>query len=211
MSGKPAKIVIALTKGRVLDDELEVLERVGIVPEEDPRSSRKLVFATTQENVSVMVLRGADVATYVEHGIADMGMAGKDVLIEHPGSGIYEPLDLGIGKCQLMVAGLEDEPLLPSRIRIATKFTRTAKRYYASLGRQVDIIKLYGAMELAPVTGLAHRIVDLVETGNTLKANGLVAMELIEPISTRLIVNQSAYKTKSREVKTLIQSIEAVL
>lgn len=208
MSAEPGQIVIALTKGRVLSDELDVLQRIGIVPEEDPESSRKLVFQTSRPDVSIMVLRGADVATYVDHGIADVGMAGKDVLLEHQGQNLYEPLDLGIGQCQLMVAGLADEPPLPSRIRVATKFTHTAKRYYASLGQQVDIIKLYGAMELAPVTGLAHRIVDLVETGNTLKANGLVSMELIEPISTRLIVNQSAYKTKSAAIKSLIQSIE---
>lgn len=208
MSGK---VVIALTKGRILDAELDLLARINIVPDEDPRKSRKLVFGTNRPDVEVMILRGADVATYVEHGIADMGMSGKDVLLEHGGAGFYEPLDLGLGKCRIMVAGLKDEPPLPSRLKIATKFTNTAKRYYASLGIQVDIIKLYGAMELAPVTGLAHRIVDIVETGNTLKANGLVPMELITEISTRLIVNESSYKTKFENIKGIIDSLEGAL
>lgn len=205
------KLVIAVTKGRILADELDVLSRIGIVPEEDPRESRKLVFDTNQPGISIMVLRGMDVATYVEHGIADLGMSGKDVLLEHTGKGFYEPLDLGLGKCSIMVAGLADEPPLPTRLRIATKFTHTAKRYYASLGVQVDIIKLYGAMELAPVTGLAHRIVDIVETGNTLKANGLVSMEMIEEISTRLIVNQAAYKTKYSDIRRIIDALEEVV
>ena len=202
-----AKLIIALTKGRVLTDELSLLAQIGIKPNEDPQKSRKLVFETNRE-VEIMVLRGADVATYVEHGIADLGMSGKDVLLEHSGAGFYEPLDLGLGRCQIMVAGLKNEPELPSRLRIATKFTKTAKRYYAAQGIQVDIIKLYGAMELAPVTGLAHRIVDIVETGNTLKANGLVPMELIADVSTRLIVNESSFKTKYERIKSLIDALE---
>jgi len=202
-----AKLVIALTKGRVLTDELSLLALIGIEPNEDPQKSRKLVFETNRDDVEIMVLRGADVATYVEHGIADLGMSGKDVLLEHSGVGFYEPLDLGLGRCQIMVAGLKNEPELPSRLRIATKFTKTAKRYYAAQGIQVDIIKLYGAMELAPVTGLAHRIVDIVETGNTLKANGLVPMELIADVSTRLIVNESSFKTKYDRIKSLIDAL----
>lgn len=205
------RLVIAVTKGRILADELGILARIGIVPEEDPRESRKLVFDTNQPGISIMVLRGMDVATYVEHGIADIGMSGKDVLLEHTGKGFYEPLDLGLGKCSIMVAGLANEPPLPTRLRIATKFTNTAKRYYGALGVQVDIIKLYGAMELAPVTGLAHRIVDIVETGNTLKANGLVSMEKIEDISTRLIVNQAAYKTKYVDIRRIIDALEQVV
>lgn len=204
-------LVIALTKGRVLRDELALLARIGIEPIEDPEKSRKLVFETSQQNVQIMVLRGMDVATYVDHGIADLGMSGKDVLLEHEGHGFYEPLDLGIGQCRLMVAGLKDEPELPTRLRIATKFNHTAKRYYAEQGIQVDIIKLYGAMELAPVTGLAHRIVDIVETGNTLKANGLEAMEMIEDISTRLIVNASSYKTRYSEIRPIIDALEGEL
>ena len=206
-----SEMTIALTKGRVLTDELDLLAKVGIQPTENPASSRKLVFDTNQADIRIMVLRGMDVATYVDHGIADVGMSGKDVLLEHAGTGYYEPLDLGLGRCSLMVAGLVDESQLPSRLRIATKFTNTAKRYYAEQGVQVDIIKLYGAMELAPVTGLAHRIVDIVETGNTLKANGLKPMELITEISTRLIVNSSAYKTKFEEIRRLIESLDMVL
>ena len=202
-----AKLVIALTKGRVLTDELSLLAQIGIEPNEDPQKSRKLVFETSRDDVEIMVLRGADVATYVEHGVADLGMSGKDVLLEHSVFGFYEPLDLGLGRCQIMVAGLKNEPELPSRLRIATKFTKTAKRYYAAQGIQVDIIKLYGAMELAPVTGLAHRIVDIVETGNTLKANGLVPMELIADVSTRLIVNESSFKTKYDRIKSLIDAL----
>jgi ATP phosphoribosyltransferase len=202
-----AKIIIALTKGRVLTGELSLLAQIGIKLNEDPQKSRKLVFETNRVDVEIMVLRGADVATYVEHGIADLGMSGKDVLLEHSGVGFYEPLDLGLGRCQIMVAGLKNEPELPSRLRIATKFTKTAKRYYAAQGIQVDIIKLYGAMELAPVTGLAHRIVDIVETGNTLKANGLVPMELIADVSTRLIVNESSFKTKYDQIKSLIDAL----
>ena len=180
-----SKITIALTKGRPMEQALDILAKVGITPAEDISKSRKLVFDTNQDGLSIMVLRGVDVATYVEHGIADMGFAGRDVLLEHGEQGYYQPLDLGIGKCDMMVAGLKDEMKpLPNRLKIATKFVNIAKRYYAEKGTQVDIIKLYGAMELAPVTGLAHRIVDIVETGNTLKANGLVAMEHIAEIST---------------------------
>jgi len=208
MSGE---LTIALSKGRVLADELDLLAKVGIQPKENPASSRKLVLETNLASVRIMVLRGMDVATYVDHGIADIGMSGKDVLLEYPGAGYYEPLDLGLGRCSLMVAGLMDEGMLPSRLRIATKFINTAKRYYAEHGVQVDIIKLYGAMELAPVTGLAHRIVDIVETGNTLKANGLKSMELISEISTRLIINSNAYKTKFHEVRKLVDSLEMIL
>ena len=205
------ELTIALSKGRVLADELELLAKVGIKPNENPTSSRKLVFETNVTNLRIMVLRGMDVATYVEHGIADIGMVGKDVLLEYPGTGYYEPLDLGLGRCSLMVAGLLDEGILPSRLRIATKFINTAKRYYAERGVQVDVIKLYGAMELAPLTGLAHRIVDIVETGNTLKVNGLKSMELIADISTRLIVNSNSYKTKFEKIRRLADSLEMIL
>ncbi|MCH7741062.1 MAG: ATP phosphoribosyltransferase [Proteobacteria bacterium] len=204
-----AHITIALTKGRALPPSLELLTRIGITPAEDISRSRKLVFDTNQENLKLMVLRGMDVATYVEHGIADLGLSGKDVLLEHGGSGYYEPLDLGLVRCQIMVAGLKDEGELPPRLKIATKFVNIAKRYYAEKGVQVDIIKLYGAMELAPVTGLAHRIVDIVETGNTLKANGLVSMELIAEISTRLIVNKISFKTRYALVQPLIDALRA--
>ena len=201
---------MALTKGRALGPSLALLAAAGIEPTEDISKSRKLVFDSTQDNLKLMILRGADVATYVEHGIADLGMSGKDVLLEHSGNGFYEPLDLGILKCQIMVAGLKNEGELPRRLKIATKFVKTAKRYYARKGVQVDIIKLYGAMELAPVTGLAHRIVDIVETGNTLKANGLVPMELIENITSRLIVNKVSFKTRYSDLQPLISALEKV-
>ena len=206
-----SKLLIALSKGRILKEELELLERIKIIPKKNPIKSRKLVFETSRAEISILVLRGSDVVTYVRHGIADMGMVGKDVLIEHKDEGFYEPLDLGIGKCSLMVAGLENELVLSGRLKIATKFTNTAKHYYALKGQQVDIIKLLGAMELAPVLGLAHRIVDIVETGETLKANGLVPIEEIIKISTKLIVNESSYKTKFLTIKNLINEIGSSL
>ena len=200
--------MIALNKGRPLASLLSVLEKVGIKPTESPETSRKLVFQTSMPEISLLVLRGADVATYVEHGIADIGMLGKDTLLEFPGQNYYEMLDLGLAKCQLMVAGLVDEPPLPRRLTVATKFVDTAKRYYANLGVQADIIKLSGAMELAPVMGLSDRIVDIVETGSTLKANGLEPKELIEEISARLIVNKASFKIKHVALSEIIDGID---
>lgn len=205
------RLTIALTKGRVLPQTLSLLAKIGVAPRDDIFSSRKLVFETNDPNIELMILRSMDVATYVEHGIADVGMAGKDVLIEHGETGYYQPLDLKIGRCRLMVAGLKDESVLPPRIKIATKFVNAANRYYAEKGVQVDIIKLYGAMELAPVTGLAHRIVDIVETGNTLKANGMVPMELITEISTRLIVNKVSMKMRHAAITRLVNALEEAL
>ncbi|MEX2489058.1 MAG: ATP phosphoribosyltransferase [Pseudomonadales bacterium] len=205
------RLTIALTKGRVLPQTLSLLAKIGVAPRDDIFSSRKLVFETNDPNIELMILRSMDVATYVEHGIADVGMAGKDVLIEHGETGYYEPLDLKIGRCRLMVAGLKDEPALPPRMKIATKFVNAANRYYAEKGVQVDIIKLYGAMELAPVTGLAHRIVDIVETGNTLKANGMVPMELITEISTRLIINKISMKMRHGAIIDLVSALEEAL
>ncbi len=201
-------LVIALNKGRPLASLLGVLERIGIKPTESPETSRKLVFPTSIPEISLLVLRGSDVATYVEHGIADIGMLGKDTLLEFPGQNYYELLDLGLAKCQLMVAGLVDEPPLPRRLTVATKFVDTAKRYYAKLGVQADIIKLSGAMELAPVMGLSDRIVDIVETGSTLKANGLEPKEWIEDISARLIVNKVSFKTKHAALREIIDGVE---
>ena len=203
------QLVVALNKGRPLTALLEVLSEVGIVPSESPATSRKLVFPTSRSDVSLVVLRGGDVATYVEHGIADVGLLGKDSLLEFPGQDYYELLDLGLARCRLMVAGLVDEGPLPRRIRVATKFVETAKRYYASLGVQADIIKLSGAMELAPVMELSDRIIDIVETGNTLVANGLEPKDLVEDISARLIVNKSSYKTKYRVISDLVKAIES--
>jgi len=204
-------VTIALTKGRPLKDALALLKEIKIEPIEDISISRKLVFDTNRPDIKLLVLRGIDVATYVEHGIADMGMAGRDVILEQGEHGFYQPLDLKIGICQIMVAALKNEKPLPGRIKVATKFVNIAKRYYAEIGVQADIIKLYGAMELAPVTGLAHRIVDIVETGNTLKANGLVTIAHIADISARLIVNKSSMKTKYGSVqKLIVQLSEAV-
>ena len=201
-------LVIALNKGRPLASLLGVLESIGIKPTESPEISRKLVFPTSIPEISLLVLRGSDVATYVEHGIADIGMLGKDTLLEFSGQNYYELLDLGLAKCQLMVAGLVDEPPLPRRLTVATKFVDTAKRYYAKLGVQADIIKLSGAMELAPVMGLSDRIVDIVETGSTLKANGLEPKEWIEDISARLIVNKASFKTKHAALREIIDGVE---
>ena len=201
-------LVIALNKGRPLASLLGVLENIGIKPTESPETSRKLVFPTSVPEISLLVLRGSDVATYVEHGIADVGMLGKDTLLEFPGQNYYELLDLGLAKCQLMVAGLVDEPPLPRRLTVATKFVDTAKRYYAKLGVQADIIELSGAMELAPVMGLSDRIVDIVETGSTLKANGLEPKEWIEDISARLIVNKASFKTKRAALGEIIEGVE---
>ena len=204
-------LVIAVNKGRPLASLLGVLESIGIKPTESPETSRKLVFPTSIPEISLLVLRGSDVATYVEHGIADIGMLGKDTLLEFAGQNYYELLDLGLAKCQLMVAGLVDEPTLPRRLTVATKFVDTAKRYYAKLGVQADIIKLSGAMELAPVMGLSDRIVDIVETGSTLKANGLEPKEWIEDISARLIVNKASFKTKHAALSEIIDGIEGVV
>ncbi|MBV1876869.1 MAG: ATP phosphoribosyltransferase [Pseudomonadales bacterium] len=209
------KITLALTKGRPLQDALALLSEIGILPAEDIPKSRKLVFDTNQPNLQLMVLRSIDVATYVEHGIADMGMAGRDVLLEQGEQGYYQPLDLKIGVCDMMVAVLEEgydpDRQNPSRLKVATKFVNIAKRYYAEKGQQVDIIKLYGAMELAPVTGLAHQIVDIVETGNTLRANGLIAIEHIADISTRLIVNKTSLKMKYERIHQITHDLSQVV
>ena len=200
-------LVIALSKGRPLKQLLERLDQLDISPIEDMLVSRKLVFDTHHSNIKLMVLRGLDVATYVDHGIADIGMVGKDVLLEFEGDGFYEPLDLKIAECEMMEAGMVNEPALPRRLRVATKFTQTAKKYYAQKGIQIDMIKLTGAMELAPVMGLAHRIIDIVETGSTLKANGLETKAHVCSISSRLIVNKVAFKTKQIAIQSIIDAL----
>ena len=200
-------IVIALTKGRPLQQLINLLARLDIRSEYDLSQSRKLVFPTNDRHVQLMVLRGMDVATYVQHGIADVGMLGKDVLLEYGGDGFYEPIDLDIVKCRIVVAGLVEEQPLPRRIKVATKFVEVTKRFYAHKGVQADIIKLSGAMELAPLMGLAHRIVDIVETGDTLRANGLEEKELVTEVSARLIVNKGSLKTKYRDVQDIIQRL----
>lgn len=205
------KITIALTKGRLLQETLPLLAQAGITPLEDLQTSRKLVFATSHNDVQLVVLRGSDVPTYVQFGISDIGVSGKDVILEHGGEGFYEPLDLGIARCRLMTAGVAGAPAKEGRIRVATKFVNIARRYYAEQGRQIDVVKLYGAMELAPLMGLADEIVDIVDTGNTLRANGLDARETIAHITSRLIVNKAAMKTRHAQIQALIDALaEAV-
>lgn len=200
-------ITIALSKGRILDETLPLLKEAGIELVDDVKKSRKLVFPTTDPNVRVLILRATDVPTYVQYGGADLGVTGKDVLMEHGGEGLYEPLDLNISRCRLMTAGKKDSKPHEGRLRVATKFVNLARRYYAAQGRQADIIKLYGAMELAPILGLADEIVDIVDTGNTLKANGLEARELIENISSRLVVNRASMKMKHQGINPIIEKM----
>jgi ATP phosphoribosyltransferase len=204
-------LTIALSKGRIFKETLPLLAHAGIKPAEDPERSRKLILDTNRPGVKLVIIRAADVPTYVQYGAADLGVAGKDVLMEHGGNGLYEPLDLGIARCRLMVAGPVGERAEPERLRIATKYTETTRRYYAEQGRQVEIIKLYGSMELGPLVGLSDRIVDLVDTGNTLKANGLEPLEHIADISSRLIVNRASMKMKHIGVQAFIQEMEAAV
>ena len=202
-----SQLTIALSKGRILKDTLPLLKVAGIEMLEDPEKSRKLIFPTTHPQVNIIIIRATDVPTYVENGAADLGVAGKDVLMEHGASGVYEPLDLDIAKCKLMVAGKVDAPPVNGRLRIATKFVNLTKQYYAQKGEQVEVIKLYGSMELAPLMGLADRIVDVVDTGKTLKENGLEPLELIAYISSRLIVNKASFKRKADLIQPLLQQL----
>lgn len=202
--------IIALSKGRIYKETLPLLAQAGIEPVDDPETSRKLIIDTNQADTKLLILRAADVPTYVQYGAADVGVAGKDVLLEHGGDGLYEPVDLQIAKCKLMVAGkvdLENENTSGRRLRVATKYINSARKFYASKGQQVELIKLYGSMELAPVVGLADRIVDVVDTGGTLKANGLKPMEHIADISSRLIVNRASMKMKHERVTRFISDI----
>lgn len=201
-------ITIALSKGRIFNEALPLLAQAGIAPDDDPERSRRLILQTSRSDVRLVVIRAADVPTYVEYGAADLGIAGKDVLLEHGGDGLYEPLDLGIARCRMVVAGLPGPAQHKGRLRIATKYVNTTRRYFAGQGKQVEIIKLYGSMELAPLAGLADRIVDLVDTGNTLRANGLVELEHVADISSRLIVNKAAMKIKHARVKAFILLME---
>jgi ATP phosphoribosyltransferase len=202
-------IKIALSKGRIFRETLPLLAAAGIEPADDPDTSRKLILDTSQEDVKLVIIRAADVPTYVEYGAADLGVAGKDVLMEHGGNGLYEPVDLGIARCRLMVAGPAQGVALTRRLRIATKYVQSTRRFFAGRREQVEIIKLYGSMELAPLVGLSDLIVDVVDTGNTLRANGLVPLEHIADISSRLIVNKAAMKMKHRRIAGLIEGIKA--
>lgn len=204
-------ITLALSKGRIFDETLPLLRAAGIEVLEDPEKSRKLILPTNQSDVRVVLVRATDVPTYVENGGADLGVTGKDTLIEHGGQGLYQPLDLNIARCRVSVAVRADFDYASavrqgSRLRVATKYTAIAREFFASKGVHVDLIKLYGSMELAPLTGLADAIVDLVSTGNTLKANHLVEVERIMDISSRLVVNQAALKLKQARLRPLIDA-----
>jgi len=201
-------LTIALSKGRILDQTLPLLEKAGLSVSTKELKSRKLILDTNLEDVKVIVIRASDVPVFVQHGAADLGIAGKDVLLEHGADGVFELLDLGISKCRLMVASKEHQNLNKSTLKVATKYVKSAKEYFFSRGQQVEVIKLSGAMELAPIVGLSDCIVDLVDTGNTLKANNLVPLDLIHDISSRLIVNSAAFNTKHSQINDWIKSIE---
>ena len=207
-------IVIALSKGRILEESAPLLARVGVEPREDLERTRRLVVGTSRRDVRLIVVRASDAPTYVQHGAADLGIAGGDVLREHGGAGLYQPLDLGIARCRMMVAvrkGFDYEAAVRqgARLRIATKYVQIAREHFAAKGVHVDLIRLYGSMELAPIVGLADAIVDLVSTGRTLLENDLVAVEEILPVSARLIVNQASLKTKRAAVQPLIDAFAA--
>jgi ATP phosphoribosyltransferase len=209
-------ITLALSKGRIFDETLPLLEAAGVRMAEDPEKSRKLIIGTSRPDLRVVLVRASDVPTYVQYGGADLGVAGKDVLIEHGGEGLYQPLDLRIAQCRMSVAVRDDFDYAAavrqgSRLRVATKYTHTARQHFADKGVHVDLIKLYGSMELAPLTGLADAIVDMVSTGATLKANHLVEVERIMDISARLVVNQAALKLKREPMRALIDALAAAL
>jgi len=205
------RLTIALTKGRILKETLPLLARAGIEPLEDIASSRRLVFDTSRDGVRLVVIRGSDVPTYVRHGAADVGVVGKDMLLEHGAEGLYEPLDLGIARCRLMTAGPVGWQPGPARIRVATKFTNIARRHFAARGVHAEVIKLYGAMELAPIMNLADLIVDIVDTGNTLRANGMEPLEEIAAISSRLVVNKAAMRSSYAGIQRLVDDLAAIV
>ena len=200
-------LTVALSKGRICDEATPLLARAGIELDDDPAESRRLCITTSLEDVRVIVLRAQDVPTFVEHGAADLGITGKDVLLEHPGAGLYEPLDLGIARCRLVLAARPGAMPGRARPRVATKYAQTARRFFAGKGMQAEVIRLYGSMEIAPAVGLADCIVDLVETGGTLAANGLVVREEIAAVSARLIVNKAAMKLSHGRVSALVERI----
>ena len=204
-------LTIALTKGRILKETLPMLAQAGIEPREDVYSSRKLIFETNRPDVRMIIIRGTDVPTYVRHGAADIGVVGKDVLLEHGAEGLYEPLDLGIARCRLMTAGPVGWRGGGSRIRVASKFANITRRYFAEQGVHADVIKLYGAMELAPLMDLADLIVDIVDTGNTLRANGMEPLDEIASISSRLIVNKAAMRSRYDLISEVIDKLSCVV
>lgn len=204
-------ITLALSKGRIFEETLPLLAAAGITPSESPESSRKLIIGTNRSDVRLIIVRASDVPTYVQYGAADLGIAGKDVINEHGGTGLYQPLDLQIAKCRMMVAVREGYDYAGTvkegaRIRVATKYVNAAREHFAGKGVHIDLIKLYGSMELAPLVGLSDVIVDLVSTGGTLKANGLVAVEHISDVSSRLVVNQAALKLKRGVIQPVVDA-----
>lgn len=204
-------LTIALSKGRILEQSLPLLKKAGLFVAPNELQSRKLILNTNIENIKVIILRASDVPVFVQHGAADIGIAGKDVLLEHGSSGVFELLDLGISKCRLMVASNEKQDLNLNSLKVATKYVNSTKEFFHAKGKQVEIIKLSGAMELAPIVGLSDCIVDLVDTGDTLKANNLVARELVRNISTRLIINSASFNTKHKEINVWLKKIEKSL
>jgi ATP phosphoribosyltransferase len=207
-----AMLTIALSKGRIFDETLPLLAAAGIAPAEDPETSRKLIIGSNRPDVRFIIVRASDVPTYVQHGAADLGVAGKDVLLEHGGEDLYQPVDLGIGRCRMVVAArasfdYDGALRRGARLSVATKYVKTAREHFAAKGMHVDLIKLYGSMELAPLVGLADTIVDLVSSGNTLKANDLIAVEEIMAISARLIVNPASLKLKREAVQPVLDAI----
>lgn len=201
-------LTIALSKGRIFKETMPLLEAAGIEALDDPETSRKLILDTNHDDVKLVIIRATDVPVYVQYGAADLGVTGKDVLMEHGGEGLYEMLDLNIARCKLMTAGFADKPLPEGQLKVATKFVNCTRDYFAKQGRQIEIIKLYGSMELAPIVGLADIIVDVVQTGGTLKANGLVPLEHMADISSRMVVNSASMKMKHERLKTLLDQLK---
>ncbi len=209
-------ITIALSKGRIFEETTPLLAAAGIIPAEDPESSRKLILTTNRPDVRLIIVRATDVPTYVQYGAADLGIAGKDVLDEHGGDGLYQPLDLQIAKCKMMVAVREDFDYFGSirrgaRLKVVTKYVKTAREHFAAKGMHVDLIKLYGSMELGPLVGLADAIVDLVSTGATLRANHLTAVEEVGDISSRLVANQASFKLNREQLQPILDAFSSVI
>jgi len=204
-------LTIALSKGRIFKETMPLLKAAGIEALDDPETSRKLILDTNHDDIKLVIIRATDVPVYVQYGAADLGVTGKDVLMEHGGKGLYELLDLHIAQCKLMTAGFKDKPLPEGQLKVATKFVNCTRDYFAKQGRQIEIIKLYGSMELAPIVGLADIIVDVVDTGNTLKANGLVPLEHMADISSRMVVNAASMKTKHEKLTALIDQLRTTI
>ena len=204
-------LTIALSKGRIFKDTLPLLAAAGVTPVDDPDTSRKLILDTNRDDVKLVIIRAADVPTYVGYGAADMGVVGKDVLLEHGAEGLYEPLDLGIARCRLMTAGPVGWRASGGRVRVATKFVNVARRHFAQRGEHAEVIKLYGAMELAPIMNLADLIVDIVDTGNTLRANGMEPLDEIAAISSRLIVNKASMRSRHRTVQRIVDDLAEIV